>query len=221
MNKRHHPIKIFIAEDHATVREGIKLIINAESDLEVVGAAEDGDMAIREVGRLTPDVVLMDIGMPGVSGLKAIKQLRPRYPDMKFIALTRYDDDAYLRQALAAGAKGYVLKQGAPTHLLSAIREVAAGHSYIDPELTVKVVAGYLGPRAGQALDNSTSISEREEQVLRLVAFGYSTKEISARMDISAKTVEVYKNNASKKLGLTGRIDVIRYAISHGWMKDT
>jgi DNA-binding NarL/FixJ family response regulator len=221
MDRRHHPLKIFIAEDHATVREGIKLIINSECDMEIIGAAEDGDMAIREIGRLTPDVVLMDIGMPVVSGLKAIKQLRPRYPDLKIIALTRHDDDGYLRQALAAGANGYVLKQGAPTHLLTAIREVAAGYSYVDPQLTVKVLAGYLGTRTGQTSDSSTGISEREEEVLRLIAFGYGMKEIAARMDISVKTVEAHRNNASKKLGLTGRIDVMRYAISQGWMKDT
>lgn len=212
-------LKILITEDHRTVREGLKLIINAQDDMQVVGEADDGEVALSEVARLHPDVVVMDIAMPGMNGLTATRLLRALYKDLKIVALSRHTDDGYLQQALEAGANGYVLKQGSPSHLLNAVREVSVGNSYVDPEITAKIVGGYLG-RRGRFDNESGILTDREEEILRLIALGYANKEIAYKCGLSPKTVEVHKCSASKKLGISGRVEIIRYAISSGWLQD-
>jgi len=213
-------IRVIVAEDHATIREGLKLIINAQSDMEVVADAEDGRTAIELAQKLQPDVALMDISMPGLNGLKATAKLKECCPDVQVLAVTRHKDDGYLQQVLRAGASGYVLKQSPPAELLHAIRAVANGGKYLDPALAGKVMGRYSGRRS-VINEGGTDVSDREVEVLRLVAWGHSNKEIASRLDLSVKTIEVHKANAMKKLGMASRIDIVRYAVLQGWLQDT
>jgi len=213
-------IRILIAEDHQTVREGIKLLVNSQPDMEVVGEAGDGEMAIRMAIDLKPDILLMDISMPNLNGLKATKRLRSIQPHIKIISLTRHTDDGYLQQLIAAGASGYVLKQSAPTDLITAIRAVAAGNSYLDPSLTRKVMGGYVSRAESQRGEAKNALTDRESETLRHIALGYSNKEIAARLDLSVKTIEAHKANAMRKLGIASRIDIVRYAILQNWLQD-
>ena len=209
-------LRVFIAEDHETVREGLKLILQSQSDLEIVGEAADGATAVESAKRLMPDVVLMDISMPKMNGLKATKLLRDCCPETKVLALTRHNEGAYLQEMLRAGASGYVLKQSASAELIRAIRDVATGKSYLDSSLSGPVLEAY----AGHSLDKPARhhISERETEVLKLIALGYSNKEIAARLRLSVKTIEAHKSNAMKKLDLRGRIDIVRFAVLQGWL---
>ena len=213
-------LKILLAEDHQTVREGIKLLVNAQPDMEVIGEAGDGELAIKEAVRLQPDIVLMDISMPTLNGLRATRKLRSISRDIKILTLTRHTDDGYLKQLIAAGANGYVLKQSAPTELINAIRTVAAGNAYLDPSLTRKVMGGYVARSESQRGENKGDITDREAEVLRLISFGYSNKEIGTQLDLSVKTVEAHKANAMRKLGITSRIDIVKYAILRDWLHD-
>jgi DNA-binding NarL/FixJ family response regulator len=211
-------LRIMLADDHETVREGLTMIVNAQDDMEVVGFAGDGREAVAKAQELLPDVLVMDISMPKLNGLKATEKLNAVCPQVKVLTLSRHADDGYIRELLAAGACAYVLKQSAPTELIHAIRAVAAGGKYIDPKLAAKVMGSYSdrGPR-GEA---KGSLSDRESEVLRLIALGYSNKEIAARLSLSVKTIEVHKANAMRKLNITSRIDLVRYAIFQGWLQD-
>jgi two-component system response regulator NreC len=211
-------LRIMLADDHETVREGLKMIVNAQDDMEVVGFAGDGREAVARAQELLPDVLVMDISMPKLNGLKATMKLTEVCPQVKVLTLSRHSDDGYIRELLAAGAWAYVLKQSAPSELIHAIRSVAAGGKYIDPKLAAKVMSTYSdrAPR-GEA---KGSLSDRESEVLRLIALGYSNKEIAARLSLSVKTIEVHKANAMRKLNITSRIDLVRYAIFQGWLQD-
>lgn len=213
-------LQILIVEDHLTVREGVKLLVNAQADMEVVGEAGDGEIAIAEAEKLKPDVVVMDISMPNLNGLKATKRLRRNDPDIKILTLTRHTDDGYLQQLLSAGANGYVLKQSAPAELINAIRAVAEGNAYLDPSLTRRVMGGYVSRASSLRGEKKGELTDRENEVLRLIAFGYSNKEIAARLELSVKTIESHKANAMQKLGTTSRTDIVRYAILQGWLQD-
>jgi DNA-binding NarL/FixJ family response regulator len=210
-----------VADDHAIVRQGLKLLIDSQPDMEVVGEAADGAAAIDQAAALKPDIVVMDVSMPGVNGLLATKTLKQRQPDVSVVVLTRHEDENYVEELLRAGASAYVLKQSAPSEFLKAMRAVASGGIYLDPVMSSRVADGLLGARP-QAIDETTArITDREAEVLRLVAIGHSNVEIAQRLDISVKTVEVHKMNAMRKLGLTGRVDVIRYGVLQGWLYDT
>jgi two-component system, NarL family, response regulator NreC len=213
-------LRLLIVEDHLTVREGVKLLVNAQPDMEVIGEAGDGEEAIVQAEKLKPDVIVMDISMPNLNGLKATKRLRRNDPDIKILTLTRHTDDGYLQQLLTAGANGYVLKQSAPTELINAIRAVAAGNAYLDPSLTRKVMGGYVNRSSSLRGENKGELSDRENEVLRLIAFGYSNKDIGEQLELSVKTVEAHKANAMRKLGVTSRIDIVRYAILRDWLQD-
>lgn len=214
-------LRILIAEDHATVREGLKLIVEAQDDLEVVGEASDGRAAIEMARTLQPDIVLMDISMPELNGLKAAAKLKRVQPDIKILTLTRHTDTAYLNELLQAGVSGYVLKQSAPGELLRAIRTVANGGSYLDPAITGKVFEGYVEKQSNLRGETSgQSLTEREREVFRHIALGYSNNEIAEKMSISVKTVEAHKANSLKKLNMHSRRDIIRYAILQGWMQE-
>lgn len=213
-------LRVLIAEDHQTVREGVKLLVNAQPDMEVIGEAGDGEDAVRQAAAIVPDILVMDISMPNMNGLKATKRLRSVMPEMRILILTRHTDDGYLQQLLAAGANGYVLKQSAPTELVTAIRTIAGGNAYLDPSLTRRVVGGYVGRATSLRGESKGELSDREAEVLRLIAFGYSNKEIGARLDLSIKTIEAHKSNAMRKLGITSRIDIVRYAILQNWLQD-
>jgi len=213
-------LRVLIAEDHQTVREGVKLLVNAQADMEVVGEAGDGELAIEEAVRLKPDIILMDISMPNLNGLKATKRLRRLIPDIKILTLTRHTDDGYLQQLIGAGANGYVLKQSAPTELINAIRTVAEGNAYLDPSLTRKVMGGYVNRATSLRGETKGDLTDRENEVLRLISFGYSNKEIGGQLDLSVKTIEAHKANAMRKLGISSRIDIVRYAILQDWLQD-
>jgi DNA-binding NarL/FixJ family response regulator len=211
-------INVVLAEDHQTVREGLKILVNQEADMTVVGEAADGAAAIKAVRESHPDVVVMDIAMPEMNGLKATRKLKAEFPNVKILTLTRHNDDSYLDQLLTAGADGYILKQSAPADLIEAIRVVSAGGSYIDRSLTGRVMQRFA--HAGER-NLDTDVSTRELEVLRLVAWGYSAKEIAAHLDISVKSIEQAKSSAMRKLEMKNRIDIVRYAISHGWLEDS
>ena len=214
------PLRILLADDHVTVRHGLKLLIEAQSDMKVVAEASDGASAIKQALALKPDVIVMDISMPGMNGLVATRKLKQQHPRAAIVTLTRHGDDAYLQELLRAGVSGYVLKQSAPTELLQAIRAAAAGGQYLDSTLTARVTAGFLG-REGKGVKSGGSLTEREADVLRLIAAGYSNKEIAGRLSLSVKTVEAHKANAMRKLGLSGRIDIVKYAVLQGWLHNT
>ena len=212
--------RILLAEDHNTVREGLKMLVNAQPDMEVVGEAADGLASIERTRELLPDLLVMDISMPELNGLKATEKLRKEFPDLKILTLTRHTDDGYLQQLIKAGVNGYVLKQSAPTELINAIRTVTSGKSYVDSELTQKILGGYAktaGPMRGEGRGE---VSNRESEVLRMIAWGYSNKEIAFRLDLSVKTVEAHKSNAMRKLNMRSRIDIVRHAILQGWLEE-
>jgi|SRR5215213_3589643 len=213
-------LRIILAEDHETVREGLKLIVNSQADMEVIGEANNGSAAIKLARELAPDIVVMDISMPELNGLKATKKLKQVCPNVKVLTLTRHTDDAYLQQLIQAGASGYVLKQSAPTELIRAIHTISEGKSYLDPALTNKVMGGYASRAASLRGTKKSDLTDREAEVLRMIAWGYSNKEIAARMDISVKTVEAHKANAMQKMDMRSRIDIVRYAILQGWLQD-
>jgi two-component system, NarL family, response regulator NreC len=211
-------VRVLVAEDHGTMREGLKLLINQEPDMEVVGEAADGREALRLSRELLPDVAVMDISMPGMDGLQATHALREACPRVKVLALTRHADQGFMAEMLRAGACGYVLKQSLSAELIRAVRAVASGRHYLDPSVTAKVVDAYAGKRPGS--EPKESVTEREEEALRLIALGYSNKEIAARMSVSVKTVEAHKANGMRKLGLGSRSDIVSYAIFRGWMQN-
>ena len=214
-------LRILIAEDHKTVREGVKLLVNAQPDMEVVGEADDGEVALTEAARLQPDIVIMDISMPRLNGQKATTRLRIQSPKIKILTLSRHTDDGYLQQLIAAGANGYVLKQSAPNDLINAIRVVARGNAYLDAALTNRVMSGYAKSTVSLRGENQQQLTDRESETLRLIALGYSNKEIGVSLDLSVKTIEAHKANGMRKLGISSRIDIVRYAILQGWMQDT
>ena len=213
-------LRIVLADDHVTVRHGLKLLIDAQADMTVVAEAGDGAAAIRRVDEFAPDVVVMDISMPGINGLNATRTLKESHPTTRVVALTRYSDDAYLQELLRAGVAGYVLKQSASIELLQAIRAAAAGGQYLDSAVTARVTVGFLSRDGKRARQARPSLTERETEVLRLIARGYSNKEIASQLELSVKTVEVHKANGMRKLNLRGRIDIVRFAILQGWMQD-
>ena len=211
-------LRILLADDHVIVRHGLKLLIDGQPDMTVIAEVSDGDAAVQRAVQLKPDVIVMDISMPGMNGLAATRTLRQLRPDAAIVTLTRHSDDAYLQELLRAGVSGYVLKQSAPTELLQAIRAAAAGGQYLDSALTARVTAGFLGKQGKGVSRPTATVSERESEVLRLIASGYSNKEIAARLSLSVKTVEAHKANAMKKLDLNGRIDIVKYAVLQGWL---
>ena len=212
-------LRVFLADDHAVVREGLKALINAQPTMAVVGEAADGLLACELAPPLRPDVVVMDVSMPGLSGSQATARLRAEYPAARVLALTVYEDKGYIRQLLAAGACGYVLKRAAPEELITAIRAVAAGNVYLDPCVAAKVVGGFVRTPAGTAPPGG-ELSEREAEVARQTAAGHSNKEIAARLELSVKTVETYRARAMEKLGVQGRAGLVRYAVQRGWLQE-
>ena len=212
------PLRILLADDHQTVRHGLKLLIDSQQDMRVIAEAGDGATAVQRAIDVKPDVIVLDISMPGMNGLLATRKLKELQPKSVIVTLTRHSDDAYLQELLRAGVSGYVLKQSAPSELIQAIRAAAAGGQYLDSTLTSRVTAGFLQKEGKRTTKSGASLSEREAEVLRLIASGYSNKEIAARLALSVKTVEAHKANAMRKLELTGRIDIVKYALLQGWL---
>jgi len=220
MSEPARRLSVLLADDHVTVRHGLRLLIESQPDMRVVAEANDGASAVQQALSLKPDVIVMDISMPGMTGLVATRRLKQQQPDAAIVTLTRHADDAYLQELLRAGVSGYVLKQSAPAELIQAIRAAASGGQYLDSTLTSRVTARFAAD-GRNARKSAAKLSEREAEVLRLIASGYSNKEIAARMTLSVKTVEAHKANAMKKLDLNGRIDIVKYAILQGWLQNT
>lgn len=213
-------IRILIAEDHETVREGIKLLVLAQPDMIVVGEAGDGEEVVREAVRLKPDIILMDVSMPVMNGLKATRKLQKTSPEVRILIFTRHTEDGYLQQLIAAGASGYVLKQSAPTELINAIRVIGSGRSYLDPSLTTRVMGGYVGRATALKGEGKGDLSGREEEVLKMISLGYSNKEIAGQLQLSVKTIEAHKSNGMRKLGIASRVELVRYAIFQNWLDE-
>jgi len=212
-------IRVLLADDHAVVRAGLKALVDGQPDLEVVAEAGDGPTALRLAAAAKPDVAVLDFAMPGLDGAETAERLRQVSPGTRSLALTVHEDRSYLKQVLQAGASGYVLKQSAAEELIHAIRAVAAGGVYLDPALAGRVVEGYVGEAAAGGTA-AVELSDREAEVLRLIAQGFANKEIAARLGVSIKTVETYKARSMQKLGLNSRVDIIRYALGRGWLQD-
>lgn len=213
-------LRILLAEDHETIRDGLKLLVNSQPDMETVGEADNGRIAVKLAQELLPDVVVMDVSMPELNGLQATKQLKQKCPQVKVLTLTRHTDDGYLQQLLQAGANGYVLKQSKSVELLRAIRTVAEGQTYLDPAITENALTQLRGGSPSRGAAPSASLTNREAEVLRLIARGYINKEVAARLKLSIKTVEAHKSRGMEKLGMKSRVDIVRYAMLRGWLQD-
>mgnify|MGYP002778065210 CR=1 FL=1 len=213
------PCRVVLADDHAVVREGLKALVDAQPDLRVVGEAADGPAAWRLACALRPDVLVVDLSMPGLGGTEVAARVRADAPEVRVLALTVHEEPVYVTALLRAGAAGYVLKRAAPADLVRAIRTVVAGGTYLDPGVAAQVVAGYLTP-AALPEGPAAALSEREADVVRRIALGYSNKEIAAALGLSVKTVETYKARVGEKLGLRSRVDLVRYANQQGWLED-
>jgi DNA-binding NarL/FixJ family response regulator len=210
-----------VADDHAVLRDGLKALVNSQPDMEVVGEAHNGRMASEKTLELRPDVTIMDVSMPELNGIQATQIVKRECPETKVLALTAYKDKGYLDQLLKVGASGYVLKLSAAEELIQAIRAVAAGEVYLDREISNRITASYVRSQSHCASVRQKDLTNREEEVLRLIAQGYSNKEIGSQLNISVKTVESHKANLMEKLELTSRTEIVRYAVRQGWLQDT
>lgn len=211
-------IKLLLADDHAVLRAGLKTLLNAQPDMEVVTEAADGEETVQKSLESVPDIVLMDISMPKLSGLEATREIKKRNPDIKILVLTMYEDDSYLYQLLGVGADSYVPKKAADTELLAAIRATYRGEHFIHSSMTASMVneARKRQPvKRVESRDNDV-LSKREKTVLQLLAMGHTNQQIADKLYLSVKTVESYKARLKEKLGLQGRAELVRYAIDTG-----
>lgn len=212
-----HTIRVLIADDHAVLRDGLRALLSKTEGMEVVGEAEDGLDAVEKAVRLQPDVVLMDIAMPRLGGLEATLELRQRRVPAKVLVLTQYDNKEYVLKMLKAGAWGYILKKAAGTDVVSAIRAVYAGESFLYPSVTKAVIDRYLGIGAGdEPEDQFDQLSDREKEVLKLLAEGRSNKEIGDLLCLSVKTVMSHRASIMEKLDIHNRTELVKFAIRAG-----
>ena len=210
-------IRVLLADDHAVLRAGLRLLLDAQADMEVVGEASTGDQAVTQVEELAPDIVLLDITMSGLDGLDAVRRIKEDNPEVKVLALTMHDDESYLRQVLEGGGSGYVLKRAADTELLSAIRAVHEGGTYLHPSHAKILLEGTVeAQEEGKERNSYDILSNREKQVFKLVVLGYTNRQIANKLFLSVKTVEAYRARMQEKLGIRGRVALVRYALSKG-----
>lgn len=212
------PIRILIADDHTIFRSGLKLLLNSEPDMQIVGEVEDGEGAIRLAGELRPDVILMDIGMPKVNGIEATRQIHETYPEVHILVLTMHRSEEYFFQMLSAGASGYILKAADTDQLISAVRTVGRGEVFLYPSMAERLVKEYLRGLSGAQAETS-QITDREREVLRLIAEGFSNKEIAERLVISPSTVHSHRTNIMRKLNISKRHELVQYARRHGLLR--
>lgn len=213
-------IRVTLSDDHPVVLAGIKVLLSDAKDIEIVGEATTGPSARQIVHDLMPDIAIIDISLPGMSGIELTRDLSQTSPSVKVLALTVHEDRAYVQPMLQAGAKGYLLKRSAADELIRALHAIAEGGIYIDPAIAVKALR--LDPRETDATRGlvQAELASRELEVLQMVARGFSNKEISIKLDVNIKTVETHRARAVAKLGLRNRADIVRYAVSQGWLAD-
>jgi DNA-binding NarL/FixJ family response regulator len=213
-------IRVLLADDHATLRDALTLLINGQPDMTVVATAADGQEAVDQTTNFKPDVAVLDVSMPRLNGHAAAAEIHRQSPRTALVALTRHSDQAYVQALFHAGVSGYVLKQSPSTELMNAIRATAAGRKYLDTALGDRQPPPAV-QRPPRLSANARLLSNREEEVLRRVALGYSNKEIAGEFDISVKTVEIHKANGMRRLGLESRIDIVRFALLQGWLSQS
>jgi two-component system, NarL family, response regulator NreC len=211
-------IRAVVVDDHAVVRSGIKLLLDREDDIEVIGEAGDGRDAIFQARALKPDVILLDVVMPGQSGIEVLPNLLKEAPDTKVLVLSMQDDPSYVREAFAAGASGYVLKEAADEEVVAAVREIASGGSYVHPALGARMVTAEAKARAAAEAD---PLSDREREVLRLLALGHTNQEIAKQLFISVRTAETHRAHIMQKLRLSTRAELVRYALDQGLLAES
>ena len=209
MNK----IRVLLADDHTILRDGIRALLDDQADIEVIGEAQDGLSTVKMVAKLKPDVVIMDIAMPMMNGLEATRQIQRDYPQVRVLILTMHENEEYIRQVLAAGALGYVLKDAAAHDLLGAIRAVHRGEAVLSPAITRLVIEDYLRWGDIRPADISNGLTPREREILQLIAEGYTNKEIAEILSLSVKTIQSHRSNLMSKLDLHDRGELIKYAI--------
>lgn len=211
------PIRVIVADDHTILREGVCSLLALQSDIEVVGEASDGAEALELLGRAAVDVVIMDMVMPRMNGLEATREIKRRWPGVKILILSMYDDDAYVQQVIQAGASGYVLKRVATEDLVQAIREVHSGASFLYPPIAAKLIDDYRRVISGDAPPGTVGVlTPREQEVLRLIAEGNTNQDIADILGLSRKTVESHRGNIMRKLQLHDVTDLVKYAIRKG-----
>jgi two-component system, NarL family, response regulator NreC len=210
-------IKVVVVDDHAVVRSGLRLLLDAHEDIEVVGEAGNAKDAIFRARALKPDVILLDVVMPGASGIDVLPELLRESPQTKVLVLSMQDDPSYVREAFGAGASGYVLKEAADEEVVSAVRAIAKGGQYVHPTLGARMVAAEAEERAAVEAD---PLSEREREVLRLLALGHTNQEIAQELYISVRTAESHRAHIMQKLRLATRAELVRYALSHGLLTE-
>jgi DNA-binding NarL/FixJ family response regulator len=215
MNK----IRVLIADDHVIVREGLRTLLEAQSNIEVVGEATGGEEAVNKTKDVQPDVVLMDITMPGMNGLEATRQIRKNSPDVKILVLTMHEDDDYFFSILEAGASGYFIKGGSSSELISALQAVWRGDVFIYPTMAKKLLSDYLQRvKTGQDEENYDGLTERQREILKLIAEGHTNQEIADLLVLSVATVQTHRAHIMAKLGLRSRTELIKYAIRRGFI---
>lgn len=216
----NHPVCVLLSDDHAVLRAGLRLLLTSQNEFEVVGEAASGTETLSQAEKLQPDLILLDLSMPALGGLDALPTLRKLAPYARILILTMHDDPQYLRQALKHGASGYILKKAADSELLSAMRAVLRGEVYVHPSMTRILLEDMLP--ASQSVDQEdiwNSLSEREQEVLKMVALGHTSAEIAEQLGLSTKTVETYRARGMEKLGLRTRAALVRFALREGLIK--
>jgi two-component system response regulator NreC len=216
----NHLPRVLLADDHAVLRSGLRLLLTSQNEFEVVGEAASGTETLTLAEQLQPDLILLDLSMPALGGLDALPALRKLVPLARILILTMHDDPQYLRQALKHGASGYVLKKAADAELLSAMRGVLRGEVYVHPSMT-RILLEDMLPESQSTSEKDTwsNLSEREQEVLKMVALGHTSAEIASQLNLSAKTVETYRTRGMEKLGLRTRAALVRFALQNGLIK--
>lgn len=214
-------IRVLLADDHTILRAGLRMMLNAQPDIEVVGEASEGKEAVAAVEQLAPDVVIMDISMPEMNGIEATRQIKKQCPDVRVLILTMHENEGYLFQSLRAGASGYMMKEAADTELIQAIRTVQAGRFYLSPVAQSMMVGDYLQRvHAGEEKDSYNDLTEREREILVLVAEGLTNNQIAEKLIISPKTVDTHRTHVMDKLNLHSRAELVKYAMRRGLLED-